>query len=234
MSTLKSDLGVSTDNKRFPLLRRCCLLWLLPALTITIAPGCAGFVANLIHVAKGNLVPAECELLEGRKVAVVCVSDASSYGPIRAADTIARQATQLIQANVKKIQTVDQQTIEQWKDTHDWNEIDYTEIAKGVDAELIVAIDLISFSLHEGKTMYKGRSDVEVAVYDMTQDGKQVFRVSPSQIQYPRSSGYTISEISEREFRNRFVGVVARRVARLFYAYESVEDYAQDSTLIVP
>ena len=43
--------------------------------------GCMGGLAQLLYVIKGHKIPAEFNGLEGKRVAVVCISDASAYGP---------------------------------------------------------------------------------------------------------------------------------------------------------
>jgi len=59
--------------------RRTSVLLLL-ASALLVFPGC-GAMAQLMYVLKGHNVPAEFQGLEGKKIAVVCVSDASAYGP---------------------------------------------------------------------------------------------------------------------------------------------------------
>ena len=43
--------------------------------------GCIGAMAQLLYVIKGHKSPADFAGLEGKRVAVVVVSDASAYGP---------------------------------------------------------------------------------------------------------------------------------------------------------
>lgn len=194
--------------------------------------GCVGVIANLMHVAHGNFIPAEFRGLEAKRVAVVCVSNSEAFGPTEASVVLARQVGKLLEKSVDEIQLINQQEIGDWIDRNDWDYLDYAAIGRGVDAEMVVAIDLDSFSLHEGKTMYKGRADVSLVVYDMTQGAKRVFATTPPQIQYPLNSGYHTTDISEGEFRRQFLSLVARRLSRNFYPYDVKEDYAQDATLV--
>lgn len=218
------------NTNRFRNGRRIASALLLTPCLLTVT-GC-GMAINLIHAGWGNLVPAEYDDLRQRQVAVVCVSSSASFGPRPVSETIARQVSALLKENVRDIQLIGQQTIEQWIDENDWNQVDYLEIGSGVGAERLIAIDLVSFSLHEGQTMYKGRADVEITVYDLSDEGAVVFQRSLPEIQFPQNSGQHTADISEREFRRQFVNVVANRIARHFYAYDFKEDFARDPTFI--
>lgn len=210
-----------------------CLGSLL-AVALVPATGCVGLVANLLHVAQGNLVPAKFEGLEEHRVAVVCVSNSESFGPTTASVALARDVGKLLEKNVKKIQIIDPQTVADWIDKHGWDYLDYVALGKGVDAEMLVAIDLDSFSLHEGRTLYRGKADVSVTVYDLTQGGKEAFATVAPEIQYPMNSGYHMTEMSEAAFRRQFLSIIASQIAHNFYAYDVKEDYARDVTLIGP
>ncbi len=205
---------------------------LVASVVLASSIGCVGVIANLMHVANGNFIPAEFTGLEAKRVAVVCVSNSESFGPTEASVILARRVGSLLEQSVDEIQLIDEQQVGDWIDRNDWDYLDYAAVGRGVDAEIVVAIDLNSFSLHEGKTLYKGRADVSLVVYDMTQDAKRVFSTKPPQIQYPLNSGYHTTDISEEEFRRQFLGLVARRIARNFYRYDVKEDYAQDATLV--
>ena len=193
--------------------------------------GCVGLVSNLIHAAKGNLVPPKYSGLEGKRVAVVCVSNSEAFGPSPIAPVLADSINKLLERNVKRVKTVDQQAIADWIDENDWDYLDYTSIGRAVGAESVVAVDLDSFSIYDDKTLYKGRADLRIVVYDVEAD-KQVFASSPPQVQYPKNTGIHTTGLTEREFRRRFLGILANRIARHFYAYDVKEDFAQDTTLI--
>lgn len=201
-------------------------------LVVSCSTGClARFAANMIHAAHGNLVDARCNALEEKKVAVVCVSATDAFGPRPISAIIAEKVGRQLRANVKEIEVVDQQEIEDWIDKNDWNEIDFPEIGKDLGVDRVLAIDLNSFGLYEGKTMYKGRADVSLVVYDIP-SGKEIFSYIPSQIQFPRNTGTHTTDLSENEFRRRFVNILSGRIARHFYAYDATEDFAQDSSIV--
>ncbi len=205
---------------------------LVAASFLVASSGCVGLVANLMNVAHGNLVPAQFKGLEERRVAVVCVSNSEAFGPTSASVALSKQVGKLLEQNVREISLIDPQAVADWIDENGWDYMDYVALGKGVDAEMLVAIDLDGFSLHEGRTLYKGRAEVSITVYDLLQSGKEVFATIPPQIQYPRNSGYHTTDLSEAAFRRQFLTIVSSQIARHFYAYDAKEDYARDVSLV--
>jgi hypothetical protein len=204
----------------------------LMLLVLGLASGCVGTLANLVHMANGNLVPARYAGLKEKRVAVVCVSDSESFGPSYASQTLAREVGKLIKINVPKVTVISSQAIANWIDRNNWDSLDYKAVGRGVNADMVVAIDLSSFSLHEGKTLYKGRAELRVVVHDMLNGGDEVFVYQPSEILFPENSGFHTTDMSEEDFRARFLSLLANRVARQFYASDVQEDFARDTTLI--
>lgn len=215
-----------------PLLRLRVASMILAACLLMTTTGCIGFLANMLHAGLGGMNPAQFDGLVGRRVAVVAVSDSSSFGPTTAAEEIARQIEKTIEENVKEIQIIDQQAVAEWMDRNDWNQIDYQELGKGIGAESVVAIDIGTFSLHDGKTLFRGRSDIELRVYDVTDAGRVVFEDAPPQLVYPAAAGLHRTDTTEANFRRVFIRVVASRIARYFYAYDATLDFGQDAMLL--
>lgn len=205
---------------------------ILVAPLVIASAGCVGLLANLIHVGTGNKVPARFSGLADKRVAVVCVSNSASFGPTAASMELGRQIAGLIGKNVRKVQIIEPQKVADWIDQHDWDRIDFQSLGQGVGAQRVVAVDLDSFGLHDGPTLFKGRADVQITVHDIEQGGAVVYEATPPQIQFPVQAGYYTTELSEREFRRKFLAVLAERIARHFYAYELMEDFAQDTALL--
>lgn len=193
--------------------------------------GCVGLVANLLNVMGAGMMPAAFEGLEGKKVAVVCVSNSELFGPTSTSSELANRINRLLATKVKHIEIVPQQSIEDWIDRNNWDMIDFVTIGRGVEAEVVVAVDIDSLSLHDGATMFKGRSDIHVVVYDVKQ-GNEVFSRSPPQIEFPTTTGVPATSISEKEFKKLFLNAVAGRIARNFYAFDMNEDVAIDTKTI--
>jgi hypothetical protein len=177
-------------------------------------------------------MPASYTGLKEKRIAVVCVSNSEAFGPTTASIQLARQVGQLLETNIDKAQIIDPQRIADWIDRNDWDYINYPEVGKGVNADMVVAIDLDSFSLNDGKTLYRGRADVKVVVYDMTNGGKEVFAYTPTQVVFPENSALHATDMTEEAFRRQFLNVLASRIGRQFYSYDAKEDFARDASVV--
>jgi hypothetical protein len=214
-----------TDDR---IMQRRLLLGLLACLLVFF-PGC-GFLAQLGWIVTGGpKVKAEFSGLRGKRTAIVCVADSVSYGTGAAASMLARRVEARVRENVRDVKIITQDKIDQWKDLNDWDEFDYREIGQGVDAEMVVGIDLVSFRLHEGQTMYRGRAEVTVSVYDMTQGGELVFRRTTPEFTFPPGGGQHTTDTTESQFRTVFVEMLAQHITRHFHDYDFRSTVAQDS-----
>ena len=198
---------------------------LLIAATIS---GCTSAAANLLWVAGVENTPAKCKALEGRRVAVVCRSVSNlKYRTTFAARDLADSVGRLLKERVRKIELVDPREVARWTDENDWDEA--IEVGEAVDADVVVAIDLEQFSLFDGQTLYRGRANVVVSVYDLKKDREMVFQEYPPEVLYPPNTGVPISDKQESQFQREFVQVLGHRIARLFYPHDSNEFFASDS-----
>ncbi len=220
-----SQLKASTSPS---LSRWGMLAILLVALTTT--SGCIGLASNLLHAIHGNNRPAEFSGLKNKRVAVIVSTEAG----INSTES-AKSLTSLIQVALatnmkKKVDVVRQQDVDKWLDSNGWTEADFVEIGRGVDADIIVAVDLINLKLKDGPTLYRGQSDVNVTVYDVKDGGKTLFNKQFNEFSYPSMGGRPISDTSESKFRSAYLSVVASRVSSLFYEIEATSDFALDAT----
>ena len=208
--------------------------WLAFVTVVLLLPnfGCIGWTSVLIHAWKGHLVDAAFDGLEDHRVAVVCVSESTGYGPSSVADGLARAVEKHLRENVSDISVVTRTNIDDWMDHNDWNGVDVLEIGEGVDAEQVVAVQLNSFRLHEGQTMYKGRAEVSIAVYDITRGGEEVFSTIPKELVYPTNGAYGATDTTDARFRRMFVRYLAYQISKHFYAYDITEDFASDMVVV--
>lgn len=214
---------------RFRSGRRRRAWWLLSCLLVLPAVGCASTLATALYVIKGTNVDAEYDGLKGKRVAVVCRQLASlQYRDSTVPRELATQVGNRLGANVSKITIIDQQDVAEWTDENAWEE--YTEIGKALEADMVVAIDLEDFKLHQGQTLYQGRANVQIKVYDIKDGNKQVFAKSPRPSIYPPNTGIPTSEKQESQFRREYVAVLAEEIARHFYDHDSRVNFALDST----
>ena len=197
------------------------ILLALPLLT-----GCQVLItaAYLFHPAD---VPAEFAGLKGKHVAVVCkpiveleFSDAGS------ARELAMLVGGQIQQQVRKVKVIGQQEVARWIDENAW--VDYPTLGKALDANYVVGLDLEGFRLHEGATLYRGRSTAHVRVFDV--DKKQVvFEKRIDDFTFPADSAIPTTDRSEAQFRALFLQQFALKIARMFHAYESRDVFASEN-----
>jgi hypothetical protein len=195
-------------------------------------PGC-GPIATLAWLIHGpEMIPAEFEGLKGKRVAIVCLDANSLSGPGGEADTVAKAVAMLLGKNVPDIHVVRQNEVADWLDSHGDDLTDYRDVGRGVNADMVVGIDLLAFNLHEGQTLLKGRAKVGVKVYDMKKKGGElVYESAPKEIAWPENGARHVTE-NEANFRTVFVGVLAERIARDFYAVELAQNFGTDARFL--
>lgn len=199
------------------------LLGVSPLLCCT---GCA--VLYQLAYGDGHKIDAKYTGLENRRVAVVCVMNPSTYGDGATSTLIADNTERVLQTHVEGIDVVPQSEVADWMDTNNWDESDFVEIGRGVKADMVVAIDVDSFSLHEGPGLFKGRAEVTTTVYDLTRDGKEVFRTTDHQFTFPETHPVHASADMARAFPRTFIRVLSEHLAKNFYAYNLHEEFALD------
>ena len=202
----------------------------LAGAVLPVVGGCRNALVTAIYLVKGTNVDAEYDGLEGKKVVVVCRPMVDlKYSNTSVAKNLAQQISILLRNNVPKIEVVDTQKVEEWTDANVWDE--YTEIGDALEADMVVGIDLQDFTIYQGQTLYQGKANVVLRVYDCT-DGRPVFEKELPRSVYPPNTGIPTSEKPEVEFRRNFVRVLADHIGRHFYAHDAHADYALDATAL--
>ena len=110
--------------------------------------------------------------------------------------------------------------------------MDYREIGRGVNADMVLGIDVGDLRLHEGQTLYQGRVTLTITVYDMQDDGKVAFRRTMPDFTFPQNGPRHATEMTEARFRSLFIEVLAKQVAKYFCPYMFEDDFAKDATAL--
>lgn len=214
--------------KNWPISVVVCLL----AFGLLTQLGCIGALSQLIYTLKGHTVEPAYKGLNGKRVAVVCVSDASAYGPDTLTYTVSQAVgIQLANGLDRESQVIAPSKIENWIDSHGWNETEYVELGKGVEADMVVAVEIASYSLTEGSTLFKGRSDVTVTVYDIANNGQVPYTATPEHFVFPRH-GRPAIQTSEREFEAFYLAQLTNMIANHFLPHDRIESFARDAAAI--
>lgn len=212
--------------------RGACRFFLLLALAVPVATscGCVGLTAQLMYWMKGgNKIEPEFKGMKEKRVAVVCVSNASSYGPNTFCSLLERRVGMALKEQGEEIDVIPADDVADWIDSNDWNQMDYRQIGRGVNADMVLGIDVGDLRLHEGQTLYQGHVTLTVTVYDMQDDGKVAFRRTIPDFTFPQNGPRHATEMSEGRFRTMFIEVLAKQVAKYFCPYMFEDDFAKDA-----
>ncbi|MGB1926355.1 MAG: hypothetical protein ACPHL6_07485 [Rubripirellula sp.] len=183
-----------------------------------------------MHAVGMDMIPAEYDELKHKTVAIVALTESSQYSNDVAARELSRFVGQILTSKVKNIQLVREDRIDQWRDMHGWDQINFDEIGKGVGAEKVIGIEVANLRLRDGATLYRGRSDVVVSVID-AETGNVDYSRSLDEFTYPNIAGQYTSETTESKFRKLYLRMLAEEVARSFHRYDLNERIAEDSQI---
>jgi hypothetical protein len=193
------------------------------------AAGCAPFIATSIYMWNGgNVAPAQTNVLDEQRVVVLCRPPASyEFRNAGAARALGALVSSLLSEHVKKIDVVSPSEVDNWIDEQDWD--NFKDLGHAVKATRIVYIELDDFDLYRGKTLYQGRADITVTVYDVTDRDKEVFKRHLGQVLFPANSGIPAADKPVQQFEAQYVGVLSRRIAEYFYRHDPNAAYAMDA-----
>ncbi len=213
-------------DRRSLSLRWPTVVWSLIMFSL-LAVGCKSGLESITLLVNGYDIPPEWDGLKGKKVAVVCKPLTSQeFSNSGAARALAEGICDRLKAHIKDIHIIDPQKVANLVDEKGME--DYLQIGRRLKAEKVVAIDIESFGVLDGPTLYRGRSKVSIQVYDVA-DKSVEWRKSPDQFEYPRNSSMPMTDFSETDFRNKFVGILADKIARFFYPHDRHDDYGDDA-----
>jgi hypothetical protein len=191
--------------------------------------GCGRILATLVYVVTGTDVDAEYDGLEDKRVVVLCRPPSSlEYRHGGADRELVRNVSALLQTNVKKIDVVSQAEVENWTDQRDWEEADLDELAKELDAQVVLLIDLEQFSLLKGQTLYQGKANGYLRVLDMENKGAPVWQKAMPELLFPVNSAVPMQEKTLADFRRQYVGILAEHISRHFYDHDAKAQFAND------
>jgi hypothetical protein len=212
------------DRSRFGHVRVCLATLLL---TLVAAGGCKAPLATALWLVKGPNIPAEYNQMEEKKVAVVCrAGDFSSFKHPNVPKDLARQVSALLGTNGANIEVVSQGKVDEWMDNNMWDE--YVEVGRALDADLVLGLDLEQFSMLESQTLYRGKANVTMKLYDCESGNLLVDRPLPQSV-YPPNAAKSTSDVQEPQFRREFVAVLADQIGRHFYPHDPRANFAADA-----
>lgn len=186
--------------------------------------GC-GMLTTMMYWARGNPVSAKFPGLKDKSVAIV-VFDGNVQGG--EGDMLARRIGFMLKTYGKDIKVIEHQKIADWLDKQPENVADFKEVGRGVNADMVLCVDLDQFSTHEGPGLLRGRARIKVKVLDMAKGGKVVYDQPMTPVLFPESGPRAISE-DEARFKSNFVDILAKNISKDFYTYDRMEDFGTDT-----
>jgi hypothetical protein len=191
--------------------------------------GCSA-VSTLAYFINPNDTPAAYAGLRDKKTVVVCRAESLEYSDPLIGRELSGVIGKKLEQNDKKIAVVDDQKLADWTDRNDWS--DYRKVGKALNSDMVVGVDIERFVIRQGPTLLQGQADVRISVYDIKENGKKVWEYRPATIKFPPNAPIPAGERQEAEFRRQFIDIVAEYVAHNFYAYNSRDLHALDSTAL--
>jgi hypothetical protein len=191
--------------------------------------GCAGALAQVLYMVNGgHKLPAKYDGLEDQKVALVVRSLDAMSGAAPECDLMADRLTLFLKENVDDIKFVPRSEIDSWMERSDGTQ-EYVDIGAAVEAEKVLVVEMSNYALNEDATLFKGRADIDVMVYDV-KSKEEVFRQEMLDFSYPKNSGQPCTETTVARFELKFLTFTAGKISRLFYSYNIEEDFGEDAT----
>lgn len=195
--------------------------------------GCiVGLPAQIGWMIWGLKKPAEYDGLKNQNVAVVCHSTETGYGSDQALRELTKQINYHLDMNVKKVEMISSSKVSNYVTKSSLSEKEILEIGRGVKADKIIAVKMQSYSLHDGASFYRGKAAYTVTVYDMTDDGRQVWTSGRDDYEFPKSAGLPKLDATEKAFETMFVEKLSLRIAQSFYDTDMIDDYADEDIIV--
>jgi hypothetical protein len=220
---------------------RRSLAWAMWAASIgfltAVSVGCKGPLSTIAYLYKGNDVDADYDGLRHKKVVVVVRPPQSAATPdeVYGSHELAEGIGDNLQNNVRGITVVKQQDVDAWKDNlANTEQDDFRALGKSLKADVVLAVELEEFRLNDNSTsLYTGRSDFHVTVYDLKHNGDKVYEYTPKEsIAYPPNHGIPIGNKTRAQFRRLFVSHLAEQISEHFYAHDPTIHFAGDSEVL--
>lgn len=233
-SCAKGIVSMSLPKESFksnqPSVSRRSLCMALVSGAALLPSGCLGLASNLMHAVGMDMIPPEYEGFEEKTVAVITISDSSSYTRDQKSAELSSFVGKILNKHIKNIQIVRNDKISHWRDTNGWDSLDFTEIGAGVEADKVLGIELGNFSLRDGPTLYCGCADVTITVIDVA-TGEVEYTKSLDEYTYPTLAGQHTSETTESRFRKLYLNTLAEEIGRAFHPYDLSDRVAADSRI---
>jgi hypothetical protein len=196
-------------------------------MTLSLATAGCSTLGTLAYFVNPNDIAAEFDELAGKHVAVVCQPVVElQYSDAGSSRELAQLVGMNIERNLRRAEVIGQQEVARCMDENEF--LEYPELGKALDADLVIGIDLEDFRLYEGSTLYRGKATVHVKVYDVAEE-KLLFEKRLDDYAFPKDTAVPATDRTEQQFRGMFMQVLSSKIARIFYAHDSRTHFAEEN-----
>lgn len=214
-------------------MRRSALCAAVLTTVLAASAGCRNLATLAVYLVRGTEVAAEYNGLKEKRVAVVCRPVASlAFRDAGVSGELTRRMTTMLGERIRKIDAVGSQEVAAWVDERYDSDYTFEEVGEAFDADRVLGVELLDFTLYKGQTLYQGNATVRVVVYERDEETSEYrvgFEREVPPIVWPPNIGVPTGERSKSEFTRQFIEVVADHVGRYFYSHDPYSDYAQDA-----
>lgn len=188
-------------------------------LSIPTLMGCAAACGTLAYIIKGTEVDPECKALKGKVVVVCRPRPGAAYQYGDAAQVLARSLNRMLSAkhNPKKVQFIHQQDVEEYCGGMEAS-MDFQEIGKALNADQVIAVDLMSYNHIVGTNVWQGKADVNVQLIDVPTGNVIYEPESVDTYVYPPNRFE--SEMNEMKFQQNYINHLANYISKFFCRHD--------------
>lgn len=204
--------------------------WLMLAILLTgVLTGCdiAGFIGQGISGPKVVKVGPEYNKLAGKSVAVMVAADEQTlFGHPGAPLAISRAVSSQLAADIKDATLSDPvQVIDFQRKNPYWMTLPYGQLAKRMNVDRVILIDLIQYSTHEpGNThVWRGTAIANVGVIEAdAENPNNLVYQQNIRVQFPENQPVGVLDSDDASIQLGLVKDMGLRIARLFVEHEEV------------
>ena len=101
-------------------------------------------------------------------------------------------------------------------------------MGRALEADVVLGLDLEQFSIYESQTLYRGKANVTMKLYDCESGNLLVDKTLPQTV-YPPNAAKATSDLQESAFRREFLINLAEEIGRHFYPHDPRANFAADA-----
>ncbi len=172
------------------------------------------------------------------KVAVLTYSGLETRPELLSSDRelsrlVGEQLNKWFEYNREKVSVLGARRVEEYKSEHpDWHARDLERIGRDLGVDYVIYLEVNRLTLYEKgsvNTLYRGRTDISVSLTDVN-DPDRSPGVREFSCTFPGDgkAGVPVDDSNPQQFRQAFLGYVAKRLAWYFTSHPTRVEYASE------